>query len=175
MSVAIGIPHPSSTLAAGVEGHVDQRRDDHPAERGQRWQGDRTTVAQLAYDELALDLHPDDEEEDRHQHVVHDMREILFEDVRRRPRRRIGRRPERVVAGLPWRVRPHERDDRRRDEQDAAGGFDMQEPREPPRGAGGLVGEDVAAVLDEERVVVALVGVFRVVLRVRCSVGDLLL
>ena len=87
MSVAIGMPHPSGPGAAGVEGEEDAGRHDHPAERGDRRQGDRPAVAELADDQLALDLHPDDEEEHRHQQVVDEVAEVLLEPSRNRRRR----------------------------------------------------------------------------------------
>ena len=48
-----------------------QRRHEHAAERAPIiGQGGRARVAQLAVDQLALDLQPDDEEEHGHQPVV---------------------------------------------------------------------------------------------------------
>ena len=76
------MPQPSAPAPPALNADVDQRRDDHAAERGERRQRDCTPVAELADDELALDLHPDDEEEQRHQQVVDDVREVLVEDVR---------------------------------------------------------------------------------------------
>ena len=70
MSVAIGIAHPADAVAAGVDGEVEQAGHDHPADRGDGREGGAPRLAQLAVDELALDLQPDDEEEDRHQPVV---------------------------------------------------------------------------------------------------------
>src|SRR5512143_3530421 len=57
MSVAIGMPQPT------WPGPAAQRRDGRERRLGRR--------AQFAHDELALDLHAHDEEEDGHKPVVH--------------------------------------------------------------------------------------------------------
>ena len=114
MSVAIGMPQPVGAVSAGVERRGrSSAGHDHPAERGHRRQRHGPPVAELADDELPLDLHPDDEEEDRHQQVVDDVDEVLLEHVGPDLDADV-RRPERLVARLPRRVRPDERDDRRR-------------------------------------------------------------
>ena len=68
MSVAVGIAQPSQG-AAEVDRDEDQGRHDHAADRGD--DGDRRSarVAQVAGDELALELESGDEEEDRQQPV----------------------------------------------------------------------------------------------------------
>ena len=70
MSVAIGMPQPSCGSGPAGDGEVEQRGNDHPAERGDRRQRGATRIAELAFDDLALDLEPDDEEEERHQTFV---------------------------------------------------------------------------------------------------------
>ena len=81
MSVAIGMPQPSRPVTAGVDGEVDQRRDDHPADGGDRRHRRLPAVAQLAVDQLALDLQADDEEEDRHQPVVDPLPQVELDAV----------------------------------------------------------------------------------------------
>ena len=115
MSVAIGMPQPLRSVAAGVEREEDRGGHDHPAERGHRRQRDGAPVAQLAGDELALDLHPDDEEEHRHQQVVDDVAEVLVEHVRpdlepdvrwtTTPRSRPSTASSPTRARRPWRRR----------------------------------------------------------------------
>lgn len=61
-----------SSLArlAPVEGKEDRSREHHAADRRDRRQACPRERLQLADGQLPLDLHADDEEEDRHQHVV---------------------------------------------------------------------------------------------------------
>ena len=83
-------------------------------------------VAQLADGPLAFDLQADDEEEDGHQPVVDDVVEVLGE--MERPDRDVDRcRPQRLVAGAPRRVRPHQRHRRGHRQQHPAGRLDAQE------------------------------------------------
>ena len=56
-----------------IEGEEDERREEHASGRGDGREERLTHGAQLALDELALDLHPHDEEEDGHQPVVDDL------------------------------------------------------------------------------------------------------
>ena len=86
----------------------------------------RRRLAELAVDELALDLQADDEEEDGHQAVVDPLPEVEVEDVVAEVDGQAGV-PELDVGLLPRRVRPHEGDD---------GGGDAGRPRRPPRCAG---------------------------------------
>jgi hypothetical protein len=58
---------------------VDQRRDDHPAERGDQRQRRLAHGGELADEELALDLEADEEKEDRHPELVDPDRERLRE------------------------------------------------------------------------------------------------
>ena len=78
------------TVAAGVERGVDRGRHEHPADRGDRRQRGASRLAQLALDQFALDLQPDDEEEHRHQPVVDPLPEIEIEDVPAEVDRRAG-------------------------------------------------------------------------------------
>ena len=58
---------------AGVERDVDERRHHHAADRGNHRQRGLARVPELAFDELAFDLEADDEEEHRHEPVVHPL------------------------------------------------------------------------------------------------------
>ena len=86
MSVAIGMPQPCGAGSSRVERQVDQRRNDHAADRREDRQHRLAANRQLADEELALDLEPDDEEEERHQQVVDPVHERLAELPSRRPK-----------------------------------------------------------------------------------------
>ena len=53
-----------------VEGEIDERRKDHPSERGHGRQCRSARVFQFARHQLTLDLDPDHKKEDCHQAVV---------------------------------------------------------------------------------------------------------
>ena len=126
MSVAIGIAHPEEAVATGVDGEEHRGGHDHPADRSDGGEGGAPRLAQLAVDELALDLQPDDEEEDRHQALVDPPAEVEGELVAADIDAEHGV-PELDVGVLPRRVGPHE-GDRGGDEQGhAAGGLGAQE------------------------------------------------
>ena len=117
---------PTAFGSAGVEGEVDQCGHDHAAEGGHRRQRGLAAVAQLADGPLAFDLQADDEEEDGHQPVVDDAVEVLGE--MERPDGDVDRRrPQRLVAGAPRRVRPHQRHRRGHRQQHPTGRLDTQE------------------------------------------------
>ena len=71
MSVAVGIAQPrrAPSPVPRLTSDVDQRRHDHAADRRGDRQRRPARVAQVAGDELALELQPGDEEEDRQQPV----------------------------------------------------------------------------------------------------------
>ena len=71
MSVAIGMPHPSAPGPPALNADVDERRHGHPTDRGDGGECGLARVAELALHELAFDLEADDEEEHRHEPVVH--------------------------------------------------------------------------------------------------------
>ena len=66
-------------VAAQVHEGEDGGRDDHAAGGGDDGEGGAAGVAQFADDELALDLHANDEEEDDHEGVVHPALEVLVD------------------------------------------------------------------------------------------------
>ena len=86
MSVAIGTAQPCGAPGSARDGEVDSGGDDHAADRGDHRQHGLGGPAQLADDELALELEAGDEEEDRQQ-----------------PVRRPGGQVEVEVQGLPGR------------------------------------------------------------------------
>ena len=100
MSVPITMPQPARLGRPAGEREVDQRGSDHPADRGDDRRGEPATLAQLAHVELAADLEPDDEEEERHQPVVDPVPQIERELGVAEPDRQLGR-PELLVRGAP--------------------------------------------------------------------------
>ena len=129
MSVAAGIAQPDSLGGAGRDGEEDRRREHDAADRGDRRQRRGASLAQLAGDELALDLEADDEEEQRHQPVVDPMPQVLGKRGAADPDGRLVV-PEADVGVTGGAVGPHDGDDRRGDERDATGGLLAQELRE---------------------------------------------
>ena len=139
VSLAMTTPHPLPPADRGE----DQRRQDHPAQRGQHGDRDAAALAQLAHVELAADLQPDDEEEQRHEAVVDPAPEVHVQAVSAQGHRQLGR-PEVLVGAAD--VRPHERCRRRPEQDDRAAGLGLQEgangrrdlarpcrgPRKPP-------------------------------------------
>ena len=113
MSVAIGMPQPSLAGDAEVEREEDQRRE-RPSRRALRSPGARPSgVAEVALDELALDLEPDHEEEDGHQPVVDPVAQVVGDrqvaDAEREvgvPRSRRSRCPRRWPRRARRRSRP---------------------------------------------------------------------
>ena len=80
ISVADGIAQPEA--APGIVpggGEIDQRRHDHPAERGAGRQQRLPRLGELAVEQLALDLEPDQQKEDRHQPVVDPQQQRLLD------------------------------------------------------------------------------------------------
>jgi hypothetical protein len=92
---------PSAVLG---DGQVQQGGHNHPAHGGQHRQHGVAAVAQLALDQLPLDLHADREEEHRHEPVVD---EGVAPPV-----------PQVVVGGGPRRVGPRQRGDSGQQQKD---------------------------------------------------------
>jgi hypothetical protein len=80
MSVATGTAQPRSAPPFQLM-QVDQRRRDHPAQRGQTRQHPPPPRRQLPVQELALDLQPDQQEERRHQQVVDPVQDVERPDI----------------------------------------------------------------------------------------------
>ena len=119
----VGADRDAPALRVGgtaVEGEVDQRGRDDAADRGDDRGGETASLAQLAHVELAPDLEADDEEEEGHQPVVDPVAQLERDAGGPEAHRDLGR-PELLVRRRPRRVRPDQRDDRRRDEDDRAG------------------------------------------------------
>ena len=114
--------------AEGVDGSdVDERRDRHAAQRGDDGDDRLGRAAQRPEDELVLELEADDEEEHREQAVGRPDRQRQVQ-VQRLGADRRGR--EGVVRLPPRGVRPHQREDRRAEQQDAAHGLLPQRVQE---------------------------------------------
>src|SRR5919112_1434322 len=78
---------------------------------------------------------PPPKKEQGHEHVVDDVNQVLLEPISAHIEAD-GAGPERLVAGAPRRVRPHEGRSGRHDEEDPARRLDVQEPHEGLRGPG---------------------------------------
>ena len=118
--------------AAGrqVDRDEDGGRDDHASDgRGDR-QRRPGGVAQVARDELALELQADDEEEDRQQPIGSPRRDGQMQMQRLRTDREFRHR---AIALRPRRIRPHQRRRGRGEQQHAADRFLAQDLGEPPR------------------------------------------
>jgi hypothetical protein len=80
-------------VAAGqVDPHEDRRGRQHAADRRQDRQGGAACIAQIAGDELALELQSDDEEEDRQQAVGRPRRDAQPQVQRFGADRELGHR-----------------------------------------------------------------------------------
>ena len=137
MSVATGMPQPAGAGVAGVERGVDERRHDHAAEGGDRGERRGTPVAELAGDQLALDLEAGQQEEERHQPVV-DERVDVHVELHHVAQLEHERGTEHgLVAVVPRRVGPQQRHDRGGQHDQPARGLDLGEaergPDEGPR------------------------------------------
>ncbi len=81
MSVAVGIAHPRQCFRAlPVDGEKDQRRREHAAERGNAGQRAPRPTIEFTGENLALDLEPDQQEEQRHQPVIDPMQDAEAAD-----------------------------------------------------------------------------------------------
>ena len=116
-----------------LEQHVDSGRDKHPAQRRGHRQRGLASVPQFARHKFAFDFQPDDEKEDRHQHIVDDEVTEFPAEFDRADFEMNGRVPELVVRIRRGRVRQGEREDDADEQHDAAGGFDLEVARERAR------------------------------------------
>ena len=148
MSVAVGIAQPRSapSPAAEVDQDEEQRGHRHAADGGGHGQGRPPRVAQVAGDELALELQSGDEEEDRQQPVGRPGAQGQVQVQRRRADAGVA---QGLVAGAPrgsWprraRRRPRRAAGRRRRSPCAAPRrsrlASVQDPR-PKRRVGAVV------------------------------------
>ncbi len=103
----------------GVEQEIDQGRRRHAADRGDRRQGRLARARQLALDQLALDLEPDQEKEDRHQAVVDPVPERLVEPEIAELQAQVQLEEPQIVIGQ-GRVGEDEGERRRGQQHDAA-------------------------------------------------------
>ena len=111
---------PRCAVAGCVEGRVNRRGHEHAADGA----GDRecrvTPRGELADEHLALDLEPDQEEEDRHEAVVDPVVQAQRQHSRPDPERQ-GDLPQSVIAIRPGRVGPREGQDGADEQHDPTG------------------------------------------------------
>ncbi len=118
-----------------VQRGVDRRGHDHATECGDSRQCHLAALREFARDHLALDLEPDQQEEDRHQQVVDPDQQRLVE--LERADLQLDRRLQQglVVLG-ERRVRGDHGEHARDHEQDAARGLELEEIAQRGDGAG---------------------------------------
>ena len=111
-----------------VEGEIDQRRSRHSARRSNARQEPSRPCRELAFRHLAFDLKPDEEEEHSHERVV--------DPVLDAQRAEIGVNGGEIGPG-EGRVGDEDRQQGDDHEQEAAGGFVVQEATEEGAALGG--------------------------------------
>ena len=116
------------SFAAGVDREEDRAGTTIPPSAAIAGRATGAASRSSPRDQLALDLHPDDEEEQAHQQVVDQVQKVLDELDSCRPRC-APRSTERFVAGRPD-VCPDQRGDRGDDEEDSTGRLDVEEAAE---------------------------------------------
>ena len=122
MSVAMGTPQPCNPGLAIVQRHKEQRGNDHATQGPNDGQRSLAHVAQLAVDDFVLDLHPHQEEENRHQSVVDP---VVYGELD--PGEGEFEFPDVVVGVMPRGIRPYQSDDRGSQQHDAADALDVNE------------------------------------------------
>ncbi len=130
MSVAVGIAQPRAVPLACVDRDEQDRRQDHAAHRGGHRERRSPGVAQVAGHELALELQPGHEEEDRQQPVGRPARPGSGRGAARRARPCRSRRSK--YAGDHGELAQTSRDRRADHEQQTA---DASRRAAPPRPA----------------------------------------
>ena len=121
MSVAAGSAQPAVSPLPAVIARNSSAGSATPPAAAIAGRSAARAVAQLAGDQLALDLQPDDEEEHRHQPVVDPMTQVQVQ---------AGEIDAGVPEGLVAAERdvgPHQRRDGADEERDAADGLVVQE------------------------------------------------
>ncbi|MNI55420.1 hypothetical protein D3C73_1103710 [compost metagenome] len=98
-----------------VEEPVDQRRHHHAANGGRAGQDDLRRFGQLPVEDLALDLQPDQQEEQRHEPVV-DPQQQRLGDFQRADLGDHGGFQQAVVEPRQWGVVDDQREDSRGDQ-----------------------------------------------------------
>ncbi len=110
----------------GVDGDVNQGRDDHAAQCGDGGQSGLLEARQLAFDQLALDLQADEEEEHDHQAVVDPVKQALVEADIANAQRDV-RMQQSVVGAGERRIGEQQRHDGGSEQNDASCGLVLDE------------------------------------------------
>jgi len=120
-----------------VERGVDERRNNHSAESAHDGKHSASRRSELPYQNLPLDLKPNDEEKENHQPVVDPVMQSLIKNEVTNPHGEV-RVPQLMIGLLPRGVRPDESYHRADEQHDATGGFQFGESLEgtgdPPYG-----------------------------------------
>ena len=120
--------HVLRMAACQVDHHEDRRGHQHAADRRQDRQRGPARIAQIAGDELALELQSDDEEEDRQEAVGRPRRDAQPQMQRFGAERELRHR---LIGVRPRRISPPDSHSRCDEQQHAANGFLTQNPGEP--------------------------------------------
>jgi hypothetical protein len=121
---------PRRAGAACVQGEEDAGGHEHAPERGDRREDGLRRRAELAHHELALDLHPHEEEEERHEPLVQELERGEPRDEIADPEGHGELEDEPVALGVE--VRPPERRDRAAEEHEPARRLQAEEGLEGP-------------------------------------------
>ena len=113
-------------MLAAVDGQVDGHGRDYAAQRSNPRQQDRTRLRQLALHQLPLELQTYHEKEHRHESVVHPEQQ-WFVDFEGADLNNAGRVEEQIVVDRERRICDDHRQGRRDHQDNAAGGFKLQE------------------------------------------------
>ena len=117
---------PAARRAAPGDRQVDRGRHGHPADRRGDGEHRRPAGGQVAGGHLPADLQADEDEEERHQPVVHPVAQVEVDPVPGDGDRRTAR-PQPFVRLLPRRVGPDQCDDRADRDEHGAGRLGRQE------------------------------------------------
>ena len=118
-----------SSGTRSVERKKQEGRDQHATQSRGHGQGGPLEPRQCSFGKLSFDFQANDQKENRHQKVVDPEMQIPLEDPTPQSQADWST-PQCVIAFGPWRVRPHDGDDCRRQEDDAAARLDAHEPFE---------------------------------------------
>jgi hypothetical protein len=136
MSVAMGIPQPPAVGQPGVEGEVDRRRHQHAAHGGADGPQGLAGLRQLTHEQLALDLQPHHEEEDRHEAVVDPVVQVEGDPVLAQVQAE-GLVDQALVGLRPGGIGPDEGDEGEEEQHDPARdrltGEELERPQQPLR------------------------------------------
>ena len=120
------MPHPSCPGFAPLQHQVDLGRDQHPPQGGGDGQNSLPQILEFAHDEFPFDLQADDEKENGHQSVIDPVLQGVVHLEATQADGETGLPDPQEPIGR-WQIRQRQGDGRGHQEDDATGGFDVQE------------------------------------------------